>query len=68
MAEQGVVGGEVGLIPAPCPRGGGLEGILTGVRILACVNLAVDDRKARTKLLCFRNSFKAHLNIFSVML
>lgn len=39
------------LIPAPFNRGD-LEGILTGVRLLACVILLIANRKARTKPVC----------------
>ena len=43
-------------------------GILTGVRILACVSLAKIDKKVRTKPLCFRGSAQTYLDVFSVML
>lgn len=54
MAKQGVLGYVVCLIPAPRSHKR-VEGILTGMWMLACVNLAKGDSKARTKPLCSWN-------------
>lgn len=55
------------LIPAPFNRIIDLEGILTGVRLLACVILLIANRKARTKPICLWD-ICIHLGIFSALL
>lgn len=54
------------LIPAPLDLVD-LEGIFTGVRMLACVSLLGVNRKAGTKPLCLW-SWYTHLGIFSALL
>lgn len=69
VAEQGVMSYFlVCLIPAPFNRRRrDLEGILTGVRILACVILLITNKKARTKPMCLWSK-NTHLGIFSALL
>lgn len=54
------------LIPAPLSFID-LEGIFTGMRILACVSLLGINRKAGTKPLCLWSNY-THLGIFSALL
>lgn len=68
VAKQGVVGyGDVPDTRSLVPIWDG-QGILTGARRLACVNLARADRKVRTKPLCLRDFSRVYLDIFRVML
>lgn len=54
------------LMPAPLSFNN-LEGILTGVWMLACVSLLRVNRKAGTKPMCLW-SWETHLGIFSALL
>lgn len=68
MAAQGVLGYCLGE-PDARSLGPGwvVKGIYTGARILACIYLAVTNRKVRTKSFVLRH-WACHLGNFSAML